>query len=114
MFEGNSQVLDHILISPALAGFAGPELDIVHTNSEFADQTSDHDPDVLRLRLPVAGDADGDGDVDQDDINLITAARNTSASGPFDPRDLNHDGKIDALDARLAVNACTRARCAVQ
>ena len=56
VFEGNSQVLDHILISRALADpFPGLirtfEYDIVHTNSEFADQISDHDPQVVRLRV---------------------------------------------------------------
>ena len=47
-FEGNSQVLDHILISPAIAGrpFA---YDVVHVNSEFADQASDHEPQVARI-----------------------------------------------------------------
>jgi predicted extracellular nuclease len=59
VFEGNSQVLDHILISQSLAegpgrsrghGPAAYEYDIVHTNSEFADQDSDHDPQVVRLR----------------------------------------------------------------
>ena len=50
VFEGNSQVLDHILISPwmLLRGFA---YDIVHVNAEFADAVSDHDPQVARLRL---------------------------------------------------------------
>ncbi len=56
MFEGNSQVLDHILISRALADpFVGLirtfDYDIVHTNSEFADQISDHDPQIVRLRV---------------------------------------------------------------
>ncbi|MEA2243794.1 MAG: uncharacterized protein QOD24_3350, partial [Solirubrobacteraceae bacterium] len=54
VFEGNSQVLDHILISRALAAPLGPlrsyEYDIVHTNSEFTDQASDHEPQVVRLR----------------------------------------------------------------
>ena len=59
VFEGNSQVLDHILISRGLAT-ARPlrclclrtyDYDIVHTNSEFADQVSDHDPQVARLVL---------------------------------------------------------------
>ena len=54
VFEGNSQVLDHILISRALADPPGPRpgfaYDIVHTNSEFADQASDHEPQVVRLR----------------------------------------------------------------
>ena len=54
MFEGNSQVLDHILLSrAALAAPArrpGYDYDIVHINAEFADQDSDHDPQVVRLR----------------------------------------------------------------
>lgn len=51
VYEGNSQVLDHILLSPALAGGAY-SYDVVHLNSEFADQLSDHDPQVVRLSLP--------------------------------------------------------------
>ncbi|MBL6459492.1 endonuclease/exonuclease/phosphatase family protein [Belnapia sp. T6] len=49
VFEGNSQVLDHILVSAALQQVA--EFDIVHINSDFAAQTSDHDPSVARLTL---------------------------------------------------------------
>lgn len=52
VFEGNSQVLDHILVSSALYnGGAGAEYDVVHVNSEFASQVSDHDPEVARLSL---------------------------------------------------------------
>lgn len=49
-FEGNLQVLDHILVSPVLAGAA--EVDIVHVNAERADSiaASDHDPVVARVR----------------------------------------------------------------
>ncbi|ARF54755.1 endonuclease/exonuclease/phosphatase family protein [Streptomyces gilvosporeus] len=47
VYQGNSQVLDHMLTSKALAG---PDYDIVHINSEYADQASDHDPQVLRIR----------------------------------------------------------------
>jgi uncharacterized protein len=50
-FEGNSQVLDHILLSASLAATAYA-YDVVHVNSEFADQASDHDPQVVRLPLP--------------------------------------------------------------
>nr|MBA3747201.1 endonuclease/exonuclease/phosphatase family protein [Solirubrobacterales bacterium] len=57
VFEGNSQVLDHILISRAIADPPGRgrgfEYDIVHTNSEFSDQASDHDPQVARLHLGI-------------------------------------------------------------
>jgi predicted extracellular nuclease len=50
VFEGNSQALDHILVSPALL-FPLPEYDSVHVNAEFATQQSDHDPQVARLRV---------------------------------------------------------------
>jgi len=112
VFEGNSEVLDHILLSPSLAGFASPALDIVHTNSDFANQTSDHEPDIVRLTLPLRGDVDGDGDVDLADVAAIVAARRQAASGPFDPRNLNNDAVIDLRDAALAILACTRAHCA--
>ncbi|HEX6497606.1 MAG TPA: endonuclease/exonuclease/phosphatase family protein [Micromonosporaceae bacterium] len=51
VYEGNSQVLDHILLGGALAG-TSYAYDIVHVNSEFADQASDHDPQVVRIPLP--------------------------------------------------------------
>lgn len=47
VYQGNSQVLDHILTSRNLAS---PDYDIVHINAEYADQASDHDPQVLRLK----------------------------------------------------------------
>lgn len=50
-YEGNSQVLDHILLSPGLAATAY-SYDVVHVNSEFAAQLSDHDPQVARIPLP--------------------------------------------------------------
>src|SRR6266511_3332865 len=55
VFQGNSQVLDHILVSAALAR-AFYQYDIVHINAEFADQASDHDPQVVRFPLfPLFG-----------------------------------------------------------
>jgi hypothetical protein len=49
-FEGNSQVLDHILVSGPL--FARPLVfDPVHVNAEFSDQASDHDPSVVRILI---------------------------------------------------------------
>ena len=50
IYDGNAQVLDHIMVSQALQGVA--DYDIVHVNSEFADQASDHEPEVARLNLP--------------------------------------------------------------
>jgi hypothetical protein len=49
IFEGNSQSLDHILVSGNLA----PDslFDAVHINAEFADQASDHDPLLVQIAL---------------------------------------------------------------
>jgi predicted extracellular nuclease len=49
-FEGNSQALDHILLSDSLFGRPFAD-DAVHVNSEFAVQASDHDPQVARITL---------------------------------------------------------------
>ncbi len=64
VFDGNSQVLDHLLVSPSLAPaepIAGAkpvkirrDYDIVHVNADFSDQVSDHDPQVVRLRFGSA------------------------------------------------------------
>ncbi|MFJ6081800.1 endonuclease/exonuclease/phosphatase family protein [Streptomyces sp. NPDC092369] len=49
-YQGNQQVLDQILISPSIRRDCDFEYDSVHINSEFNDQISDHDPQVLRFR----------------------------------------------------------------
>ena len=49
VFEGNSQALDHILISNNLLNNFGIEYDVVHVNAEFAVRASDHDPQVARI-----------------------------------------------------------------
>ncbi|BAY07756.1 SdiA-regulated domain-containing protein [Calothrix sp. NIES-2098] len=49
-FEGNAQTLDHILVSNNLFNKLDG-YDVVHINSEFSDQDSDHDPSVARFNL---------------------------------------------------------------
>jgi predicted extracellular nuclease len=51
VFEGNSQVLDHILLSSRFVRDRF-QYDVVHTNAEFHDQISDHDAQVVRLGKP--------------------------------------------------------------
>jgi uncharacterized protein len=54
VFEGNSQVLDQILLSDRLQQLPyRPGYDVVHLNSEFADaiQASDHEPSMVRLKF---------------------------------------------------------------
>ncbi|MDX6743376.1 lamin tail domain-containing protein [Actinocorallia sp. A-T 12471] len=49
IYDGNSQALDHILLSPSIRNFG---YGIVHINVEFADKASDHDPQLVRLLEP--------------------------------------------------------------
>jgi predicted extracellular nuclease len=49
VFEGNSQVLDQILVSDNILNGFATQYDVVHVNSEFANQASDHDPQVARI-----------------------------------------------------------------
>ncbi|WP_328886263.1 endonuclease/exonuclease/phosphatase family protein [Streptomyces sp. NBC_00316] len=51
VYEGNSQTLDHILTSPGVCRF---DYDVVHINAEFADQASDHDPQIVRVDVNAA------------------------------------------------------------
>jgi len=54
VFEGNSQVLDQILVSGTLIS-RDPSYDVVHVNSEFALQVSDHEPAVMRVIIGGRG-----------------------------------------------------------
>jgi hypothetical protein len=51
VYQGNSQVLDHVLVSPSLA--AGAEVECAPVNSEFpaSERASDHDPVIVRLAI---------------------------------------------------------------
>lgn len=51
----------------------------------------------------IPGDINQDAVVDRADLTLIIAAVGRLASGPNDPRDLDHDGRITGLDARRCV-----------
>lgn len=50
VFEGNSQTLDHMLVSSNFLN-SPFTFDVVHVNAEFSDQISDHDPQVGRFTL---------------------------------------------------------------
>jgi uncharacterized repeat protein (TIGR01451 family) len=56
LFEGNSQAIDHILVSPGISAFGSPTVDIVHMNAEFLDsqRPMDHDPVIARINLSEA------------------------------------------------------------
>jgi hypothetical protein len=69
IFDGNSQVLDHFLVSDAFLNHA--EIDIVHVNVDFprVDDTagSDQEPIVGLISFADADDDDDDDDGDDDD-----------------------------------------------
>lgn len=103
IFQGNSQQLDHILLSEALN--REPVFDIVHINSEFAEipeRASDHDPLLAGLFVPRPEDLDADGDVDRDDLRLLLRGMGAGEGQPrFDPRaDFDANGRIDGRDLR--------------
>ena len=52
-YRGNSQLLDHVLVSRSLHREAEPEIEILHINADapFGERASDHDPVVVRLHL---------------------------------------------------------------
>jgi predicted extracellular nuclease len=79
IFNGNSQALDHIFVSPALDGDA--ELEYIHVNSEFADtpeRASDHEPLVASIR--ILGEIVISGEVD------VSANKRLNTGGGHDRR----------------------------
>ncbi|MEM6582386.1 MAG: hypothetical protein AAF699_13995, partial [Pseudomonadota bacterium] len=104
IFQGNSQSLDHILVSDALVEDA--EFDIVHTNTEFAEtsmRASDHDPLIVALSLSSAaliGDIDGDGDLDRRDSRLFWRAFGSEEGDRrYNPAaDFDNDGTVSLKD----------------
>ncbi len=51
VYQGNSQTLDHIIVSPALAD--GAEIEVIHVNADHpaSERASDHDPVIARFRI---------------------------------------------------------------
>ena len=96
-FEGNSQTLDHILSSNnlfnRLDGF-----DVVHINSEFADQVSDHDPLVARFNLPTLINGTPNAD------NLVGTNRNEIINGQGDNDFISGAGGNDSINGGAGNN----------
>jgi Nidogen-like/Thrombospondin type 3 repeat/Dockerin type I domain len=73
---------------------------------------------VLQQIGPPAlrGDIDRDGDVDLNDLAFILSERGkpTVGSSCGVACDLDADGRVSALDARILVTLCTRAKCVAQ
>jgi hypothetical protein len=97
VFEGNSQSLDHIVVSASL--LARPfEFDPVHVNAEYFDQLSDHDPLVARFAFNTAPSVDAGGP-----YSVAEGGSVTLTAGGSDPDgdaltyawDLDNDGTFE-------------------
>ena len=62
------------------------------------------------FRVPKRGDLDGDNDVDRDDLQALEVSLGEAVSGMDDPRDLNADGRIDAINRRILLRLLGDAR----
>lgn len=96
-FEGNAQTLDHILSSnnllTRLDGF-----DVVHINSEFADQVSDHDPLVARFNLPILINGTPNAD------SLVGTNRNEIINGQGSDDFISGQGGNDSINGGTGNN----------
>ncbi len=109
VFEGNSQSLDHILLSDALfdGSFA---YDAVHVNAEFADQASDHDPQVVRITLndPPTVDAGGPYTVVEGGSVVVTATGSDPEGGGLAYAwDLDDNGTFETPGQSATFSAAT-------
>jgi predicted extracellular nuclease len=97
VYEGNSETLDHILATNAL--MARPYIyDVVHVNSEFANQASDHEPQamVITLNDPPTADAGGPYSVDEGGSVTLTATGSDLEGGTLTYAwDLDNDGMFE-------------------
>jgi predicted extracellular nuclease len=97
VFEGNSQTLDHILTSGGL--FSKPFVyDIVHVNSEFADQASDHEPSVVRITLNSSPTVSAGGPysvAEGSSVQLSASGRDPDGDALTYAWDLNGDGTFE-------------------
>jgi predicted extracellular nuclease len=98
-FEGNSQVLDHILVTAGLRGTA--RVDIVHLNADFAgaSTSSDHDPIVAEFLVTGVATHDGTlfivGSRQNDFLNVLTVSGNrirVAGTMGFSPVSSIHSG----------------------
>jgi hypothetical protein len=106
VFEGNSQTLDHILVSGSLKNRSA--FDVVHVNAEFADQASDHDPLVALITLndPPTVSAGGPYTVNEGGSVAVTASGTDPEGGPLTYAwDLDADGTFEAAGQTVTFSA---------
>ncbi|MEM7769341.1 MAG: endonuclease/exonuclease/phosphatase family protein [Cyanobacteria bacterium P01_A01_bin.37] len=89
IFQGNSQKLDHILVSDSLESSA--EIDVVHVNTEFVEtdqRASDHDPVVSRFTFETAS---------SEAVFFFSPDRDSSTGAAEDIVQFNDDGSFSTF-----------------
>lgn len=106
-FEGNAQVLDHVLFSSPL--FARSLVfDPVHVNAEFWNQASDHDPSVVRVLLNDSPSASAGGpySVDEGSTVTLTASGSDPEGGALSfAWDLDDNGTFETPGQNVSFSA---------
>jgi predicted extracellular nuclease len=109
VFEGNSQTLDHILVTNAL--FGEPfTYDVVHVNSEFADQASDHDPSVVHVMInaPPSVSAGGPYSVAEGgSVGLMATGSDPEGGALQYAWDLDDNGSFETPGQNVTFSAAT-------
>lgn len=104
--------------SPVVNGATGLGLlgQFIQIRTVLRPNNNDESPILSDLSVSTAAtatcDNNGDGKVDITDIANINANRNVTVPPGNPIFDLNFDGIINVLDARICVLQCTNARCA--
>jgi hypothetical protein len=102
VFGGNSQAIDHILVGGSL-GTVPRDYDIVHVNSEYVSQVSDHEPQVASFQLPTASvSAGGPYSVDEGSTLTLHATGNGTITW-----DLDNDGTYETTGADVVFSAAS-------
>jgi len=108
VYEGNSETLDHILVSDAV--FARPYVyDVVHVNSEFAGQVSDHEPQsmvVTFINEAPTVDAGGPYNVIEGQTVEVSATGSDAEEMPLTYAwDLDNDGVFETPGQTVTFSA---------
>lgn len=108
IFDGNSQAIDHQLVTGGLLN--GAQFDVVHLNAEFdtnPDRPTDHDPTVARFFIDHPNEAPLDLEIDNDSVDenapAGTLVGTVSADDP--DGDLLSYMLVDDAGGRFALDA---------
>jgi predicted extracellular nuclease len=107
-FEGNAQVLDHIMVSGALSSMPSLVFDPVHVNAEFFDQVSDHDPSVMRVKFNQAPTVSAGGPYtvgEGSSINLTATGNDPEGGALTYAWDLDNNGSFETPGQTVSFSA---------